>query len=536
MSKNLKNISLVSGVTMVSRVLGLARDSLTAAVFGTSALASAFVTAYTLPNLFRRLLGEGALTAAFVPTLHEELAQRERTGAFRLVSQVASWLLVVTGALVALCMAILVGAMYWAEGRHPTGVAAETWQRWLDAARLAIWLFPYLLFVCLAAAFSAALQTLQRFLEPALSPVWLNCAILALLGGAVHFLPGAGESVYMGWLCGGVLLGGALQMLVPAVSLMRLGWRPRFDLQLSEQVRAIARLMAPTLIGSAIYLVNMSVSRFIGLSLDDASATVLNLATRLMELPIGVFAIAVTTVVFPLISRFAAVGEWSQLATAYRKGMRLILVINVPAAVGLSLLAEPIVRLLFQRGAFTADDTSLMMPVVIVYALGLPFFSFVNLTLRAFYAQKDTVTPVRAAVLSFFVNLGLSLALMRPWGTLGLALAGNLAGLVQGWYLQTQLVKRRPELHFRPLWLDLLKIGAGSLAMGVGVAGLARLLLAASTMGWINHLLRLTVVIAAGVILYGGTLWLLRIEGRDDLLAVLKRGRRRPATPPTAST
>src|SRR5688572_12009701 len=171
---------------MVSRVLGLGRDVLVTAVFGTAALASAFYTAFTLPNLFRRLLGEGALTAAFVPTLNEELKQRERAGAFALVNQVATWLFVVTGAIVVVSMALLWQAPRFAANAAEWGVDPKMVQRWLGAAHLAIILFPYMVCVCLAAAFSAALQTLQRFLEPALSPIWLNVAMLVLLGGAAY--------------------------------------------------------------------------------------------------------------------------------------------------------------------------------------------------------------------------------------------------------------------------------------------------------------------------------------------------------------
>lgn len=521
-SKSLKHISIVSAATMVSRVLGLGRDSLTAAVFGTSALGSAFYTAFTLPNLFRRLLGEGALTAAFVPTLNEELSRRREAGAFALLSQVTSWLLLATTAVVGLSMIALAALPALLSRVGPLPAEPETVQRWLQAAHLSVWLFPYLIVVCLAAAFSAALQTLQRFLEPALSPIWLNCAMIGLLGGAVYLQPEAADTVHMQWLCYGVLLGGVLQMVVPAVTLMRLGWRPRFDLQLSDQVRAIARLMAPTVFGSAIYLVNMAVSRLVGLSLDDASAALLNLATRLMELPIGVFAVAVTTVVFPLISRHAAQGDWDGMADAYRRGMRLILLINIPAAIGLTLLASPVIRVLFQRGAFSASDTAAMAPVLALYALGLPFVSFVSLALRAFYAEKDTTTPVRAALISFLVNLGLSLACMDRLGTLGLALAGNVAIVVQAAYLQSKLSRHRKALAFSHLLGDVVKITLASVIMGSVVLGW--------TFGWhryasdtaIHDAIEVGVGITFAVPLYAALLWALRMQGQDEVLAWIR--------------
>jgi putative peptidoglycan lipid II flippase len=524
-SKSLKNISVVASATMVSRVLGLVREMLTAAVFGTSALASAYATAFQLPNLFRRLLAEGGMTAAFVPTLNEELEQRQRPGAFRLVNQVSSWLLVVTGVLVVLAMVVLSQQSWIAGIGHQFGADDATINRWLLAAKLAVVLFPYLVFVCLAAAFSAALQTLNRFLEPALSPIWLNVAMIGLLFTGTYL--GGTDVVKMNWFCGGVLLGGFLQMAVPAWALTREGWRPQFDLNRSEPVRAVVRLMGPTVLGSAVYLINMTVSRFVGLSLNDATVSVLNYAQRLMELPIGVFAVAVSTVVFPLISRYAARGDMDQLGVAYRKGMRLILMINIPAAVGLALLAEPVIRLFFQHGKFHAADTQLMMPVLMVYALGLPFFSFVNLVLRAFYAQKDTATPVRAALLSFIVNLGLSIALMGPLSTVGLAIAGNVAIIAQAWYLQVKLARKTPQLAVHHLFGDLGKIAIASTVMGLVVAA-----------GWCTttHYFPQTkltdgcavaALVVAGVSVYGGLLWLLRIEGREELGALIARFRGR---------
>lgn len=522
MSQNLKHIGIVASATLMSRVLGLARDVLTTAVFGATALNSAFVTAFTLPNLFRRLLGEGALTAALVPTLHEEMARTRREGAFALMNQVASWLLVVTVTLVVLSMLALSQAARLAEAAVAWGVTESTAHRWIQGADLAVVLFPYLIFVCLSAAFSATLQTLNRFLEPALSPIWLNLSMITLLAGGAYWGWANGLEGAMRWLCAGVLVGGFLQMAVPAGALMREGWRPRLDLGASDALRGIVRLMVPTLFGSAIYLVNMAVSRLVGLSLNDAAATVLNLATRLMELPIGVFAVAVSTVVFPLISKYAAQGDHANLVVSYRKGMRLILVINTPAAVGLVALAEPIIRLLFQRGAFTADDTRMMVPILAVFALGLPFFSFVNLVLRAFYAQKDTTTPVRGALLSFVVNLGLSVALMGPLSTTGLAIASNVAVVVQAWYLQRHLARKLPGMAFRHLLGDTVKVVLASVLMGVTVAAgwRARELV---PQGALVDALALAVLIGGGAVLYAGLCWVFKIQGRDDLVLLLRR-------------
>ncbi|MBL9218976.1 MAG: murein biosynthesis integral membrane protein MurJ [Opitutaceae bacterium] len=525
MSQNLKNISVVAIATVLSRVLGLVREILIAAVFGTSALSSAFVSAFTLPNLFRRLLGEGALTAAFVPTLTHELEHRQRAAAFALVSKVASWLLVVTVALVALAIIVLTNAEPLLRATGGLGMEADTMGRLLLGADLAVILFPYMIFVCLAAAFSAACQVLGRFTEPALSPVWLNLASIGALGLGAWWA--WGDQARMHLLCGGVLLGGFLQMAVPAGVLWSEGWRPRFDLRADERVREITGLMAPTIIGSAIYLINISVSRFIGLSLNDSAAQVLNLATRVMELPIGVFAAAVATVVFPLIARHAAKQDWPALALDYHKGLRLVLIINVPAAVGLALLSEPVTRLLFQRGAFTAADTTLMTPILAVYALGLPFLSFTTVALRGFYALKDTATPVRAAALSFAVNLGLSLVLMERLSTVGLALASNLAVLAQAWFLQTRLTRRMAGLGFAPLLPNLGKIATASALMGAVVWGGANLAARLPLAGKAQDVMVVAGLIPAACVVYGTLLWVLKIEGREELGALWARFRHR---------
>jgi putative peptidoglycan lipid II flippase len=527
MAGSLRNIGLVSGLTMFSRVLGLLREVAVAAVFGANALASAFTTAFTLPNLFRRLLGEGALTSAFVPTLQEETRRGGPDGALRLVNEVASWILLTTALLSGAAMLALSGHGVWAGWLQARGLSAETTERWVVAARLGVVLFPYMVPVCLAAVFSAALQTRDRFLEPALNPVWLNLSIMGLLAAGAWFAPGD-DLGRMYWLCAGALLGGALQALVPGWALLRLGWRPRFAPVLSDGVRQIARLMVPTLFGSAIYLVNTTMSRFLGLSLNESAAKILDLSTRVMELPIGVFAIAVTTVVFPRIARHAAEGRLDLLAEDYRKGMRLILLINIPAAAGLVVLAEPVTRVLFERGRFTAEHTELMAPVLAVSALALPLVSFVSLALRAFYARKDTRTPVRAAWWSFLVNVGASLLLMRGLGTPGLALAATLAAAVQAVYLQSHLAREHAGLRFAHLVGHLGKVALASGVMAALVAGAAWGWREAVGAGGWREAAGLAVCVALGAAAFVGAAVALRVEGRDELVALAKRklGRR----------
>ncbi|HWA28190.1 MAG TPA: murein biosynthesis integral membrane protein MurJ [Lacunisphaera sp.] len=515
MSKNLKNIGTVATATVFSRVLGLVREMFIAAAFGTSALNSAFTSAFTLPNLFRRLLGEGALTAAFVPTLAHELEHRQRVAAFALVSKVASWIAVVTTLLVAVGMAICInsGALLRLGGGF--GLGPDATDRLELGGYLAVVLFPYLVFVCLAAVFSAACQVLGRYGEPAMSPVWLNLTIISALAGGAWW---AWDDVArMNLLCVSVLVGGFLQMAVPAGVLWQEGWRPRFDLRSDDRLREIIRLMGPTLIGSAIYFINISVSRFIGLSLNDHAASVLNLATRVMELPIGVFTVAIATVIFPLFARHAAKGDWASLTDDYHKGLRLVQIINVPAAVGLALLSEPITRLLFERRAFTAADTALMTPILAIYALGLPVLSFTTVALRGFYALKDTATPVWAAALSFVFNVLLSLVLMQSMSTAGLALASTLAVGVQAWFLQSRLSRKLPGFHFAPQLPNLGKIALASAGMGGLVFGGLKLIGVLGLAPKVHDLVVIGGLIPLAVALYAAMLWLMKIEGREEV-------------------
>ena len=515
MSKNLKNISVIAAATVVSRVLGLVRDQLGAWIFGASVLNTAFLTAFRLPNLFRRLLGEGALTAAFQPNLQQELHENGRAAAFALLNKVASWLLVVTGALAAVLMLV------YSQSRLLPGHG----DKWYLLGDLTAVLVPYLVFVCLAAAFSATLNVLNRFLEPALSPIWLNLSMIASLGGAgLHFASTPLGEIH--WLCAGVLLGGFLQMAVPAATLVwREGWRPRFDLGLSPRVREIARLMTPGLWGTAIYQINTFVSSMLAFSIDDSAGTLMFYANRLMELPIGVFAIAVSTVVYPLLTRHAIERNFTALEEDFRKGVRLILVINVPAAVGLALLSGPIVTLLVQRHHFTAANSHAMAPLLALYAVGLPFFSVVSLMVRAFYAVKNTKAPVRVATIDFLINLALSLLLMRWLGAAGLVLASTVAIIAQTWLLHREFRHVLPGMTFAPLGPSIVRIAAAAALMGVVVWGGVQLIGQLPLGEKMRAFIDVAGLIPAACAVYGGLLWVLKIEGREQIRDLFNQGR-----------
>jgi putative peptidoglycan lipid II flippase len=510
---SLQRIGVVAGSTLLSRVLGLVRDSLTAAFFGTTVWNSAFQFAFMLPNLFRRLLAEGQLMAAFVPTLAEENEQNGRAGVYALLNKVASWLFLVSAGLALLAIVGLGVGVGWMP---------DLAERYVLGVHLTQLLFPYLVFVCLTAALSAVLQLMGNFSIPALTAVWLNLTIIAALGGGGGFVAKT-PAGRMGWLCAGVLLGGLLQLLIPWWVLRRAGWRARWDTRPSPRLWEMLRLMGPGIVGTAIYQINFLVSRSLAFSLNESAVSVLTLANRIMEVPQGIFTVSVATVVFPLIATFAARGEMDNLAAAYWKGMRLICIITIPAAVGFVLLSEPIVRLLFEHGAFTAEDTRQTAPVLGVFALGLPLYSWVTQSIRGCYAMKDTVAPVKIAAVSFVVNLVASVFLMRWCSTAGLAWAGNLASLVQALLLQWVLTRKVSNLHARVLWPSLVKIGCATLAMAAVVAWAQWGIRCWAPALRVADVAAVVGVIPLAVAVYGLALWALRIEEGEELVGLAQK-------------
>ncbi len=310
-------------------------------------------------------------------------------------------------------------------------------------------------------------------------------------------------------------------MAVPAGVLVCMGWRPRFDLGLSPRVREIAVLMTPGILGTAIYQINFSVSRLLAFSLDDSSASYLYTVNRLMEFPIGVFAVAVSTVVYPMIAAHAVKKDFASMAGDFRKGIRLILIINVPAAVGLALLSMPIVRLIYMHGRLTMADAHQMALLLAIMVVGLPFFSVVNLTVRAFYAVKDTRTPVRVAMVDFLINITVSLILIHWLGIFGIVLASTTAIIAQTFLLHRALVRRLPGMHFSALWPSVARVFGGTAVMAAVVGGgwwaLGQLGLGTRA----ADAIAVGALIPIGVGAYGLTLWFLRIEGREELAAML---------------
>lgn len=412
-------ISLVASATVLSRVLGMLRDMCLFALLGSGTLSSAFVMALTIPNLFRRLLGEGALSSSTLPVLSEARHHKGDPAANRILNGVVLWLVKIS-----LWTVILGYFIFWALSQ------TSGWEpRWYYAIHFSYILFPYVGLVCVGAILCGALNVLGRFTLAALNGVWLNLCIL--LFGLVGLGFTSEEGLASGRLLAfGVLIGGLFQLGVPAWGLYRLGWSPRRGVD-SDTVRAkVLPIFWPAVFGAAVFQINILISRGLGFWLDESGASLLYLSARLVELPLGVFAISIVTVLFPKLSEAFASGNSERFNENLWDGIRSIWWISLPAMTGALLLAEPIIRLLFQWGSFDEDSVYRATPIVQVALLGLPFYGLTSLYTRAFHARQDTRTTARLAVVALTSNLVLSFSLMVPMGVTGLALANVLSGAV----------------------------------------------------------------------------------------------------------
>lgn len=491
-----RRIPEVAGWTLLSRVLGLLRDILLFASLGSGLWNSAFILAFTLPNLFRRLLGEGALTSSAIPVLAQTLEVSGAGATHRLLNA----LLVRVGGGLLLLSVLVIGLL----GLVVEG--SEIAERWRAGAQLGQWLFPYVIFICVGALFCGALNVFGRFALAALNQVWLNLAMIGVLVAGLLTDATVVERVW--WLCGGVLAGGLLQMLIPMVGLRQSGWRVRAGSgESGQELDRLVRLFLPALLGAAIFQINILVARLLAFSLNDTATGLLYLANRLVELPLGVFAIAVTTVVFPELSRLHAARDPVAFGNTYREGLRFIMGITVPAMVGLQLLATPILGLLFEWGYFGSGDVAAARPVLVAAAAGLPFFAWATLLTRGYYARQEMRIPVRLAGLNLVLNLGLGLWLMQIWGAVGLALANSLAGLLHCVALRMGFPLEKAadgKAERRDGWALLVGLVLMVLVLLVGRAGIHTFM----EVSKVRHLVESALLIPLAVVIYGGGLGL----------------------------
>ncbi|NKB37805.1 MAG: murein biosynthesis integral membrane protein MurJ [Gammaproteobacteria bacterium] len=459
-----KSTLIVSAMTTLSRIFGLLRDVVIATVFGPGAGVDAFIVAFRIPNFLRRLFAEGGFSQAFVPVLSEYKEQRGEGEVRALVDQTSATLSLV---LFAVTIIGVVAAPILIYVFAP-GFSSEPEKQLLAADMLRI-TFPYILFISLTAMAGGVLNTYGQFAVPAFTPVLLN---LFLISFAIWLAPELEEPIVA--LAWAVLAAGLAQLLFQFPFLARLKLLPRPGLNRDrEGVRRILNLMLPTLFAVSITQINLLIDTIIASFLESDSISWLYFSDRLMEFPLGVFGVALATVILPSLSRQHSGGEREQYSATMDWALRLVFLIAIPAALGLAVLAGPMLTTLFQYKAFTALDVHMSSQSLMAYAVGLPAFIFIKVLASGFFSRQDTVTPVKIGVVAMLSNVILNLLLVGPLAHAGLALATSLSAFINAGLLYYFLHKRQ---HYTPSsgwFFYLTRIVVGVLLMGVLINTLA---------------------------------------------------------------
>jgi putative peptidoglycan lipid II flippase len=467
-----RSASTVSLLTLASRVTGLIRDLLMASVFGVSALTDAFNVAFRIPNLFRRVFGEGAFSQAFVPVLAATRTEHGDEGARALIDHVATLL---TWTLVLLCVAGVIGAplMVWAmaSGLKQTALGFDA------AVVMTRWMFPYIGFMSLVALAGGILNTWRNFAVPAASPVLLNVAlILSIVLGAPWFRRMGIEPIYA--QCVGVMVGGMLQLALQIPALRSLGMLPRVGMRIGAlrdawadpTTRKITQLMLPALIGVSVWQVSLLINTQIASHLAPGSVTWLSYADRLMEFPTAMLGVALGVVLMPQLASARAAKDEVRYSSMIDWGLRLVVMLSVPCSVALLVFATPLVSVLFHNGAFSDTDVQRTSVALTCYGVGLVGLVAIKVLAPGYFAKHDMRTPMLIAVAVLVLTQLLNLLLVPLLQHAALTLTLGIGGLVNATWLLIGLIRRgsyKPE----PGWgRFVLQVFAGALAIAVLLA------------------------------------------------------------------
>ncbi len=482
-----RSAGLVSACTLLSRVLGLLRDTLCSHYFGATMLWDAFSVAFRIPNLFRRLFGEGALTAAFLPAFVERMDGGRPEEARALLNRLVTALALFLG----VAAAVVAGVTYLLPDDPKTALT-------MPLLRI---MLPYLPLICVAAIFGAALNGTRHYFAPAFAPVVLNVVLIA----ALFISKGSVTAQAWAVVVGGVL---TVAVLIPPLLARKLAPAPRLDFA-DPGFKDVLSKFLPVVIGLAPVQINELVGSLIAQYAipGHGAVSAIYYGNQLVQLPLALVGTAIATVVFPL---FASPKE--DFADVFRRALRLVLFLALPATVGLLVLAEPIVDLLFRHGQFSAEDAVRTSGVVVFYAAGLWCYCANQIQVRAFYARKDTLTPVRVSAAMVVLNLGLTISLVGTLRERGVALANSVTGFVSFLLLNALLRRRHGALDLKPLLGMVLKVLVASALMGAAAWGTWQL-----TAPWGGATIaaksaRALVPVAAGLAAYGLAVWLLRLD------------------------
>jgi putative peptidoglycan lipid II flippase len=495
----LRSSALVGGMTMLSRVLGLLRDIVIAAFVGASANADAFFVAFKVPNFLRRLFAEGAFSQAFVPVLADYKEGGSIAAVQGLVNRVAGML---GGALLLLTTLTVLAAPLVTALFAPGFVSQpEKFQLTADMIRVT---FPYLLLISMTGFCGAILNSYGRFAVPAFTPVFLN---LSLIFAATVAAPWFDEPVFA--LAWGVFFAGVIQLLFQLPSLYRLDLVPRpvWDSR-HEGVRRILKLMVPALFGVSVSQINLLLDTVLASFLPTGSISWLYYSDRLAELPLGVFGIAIATVILPNLSAHRAASREREFSVTLDWAVRSVLLIGVPAAVALIVLARPILITLFQYGALTPEDVDMAVLSLRAYSLGLVAFMLVKVLAPGYYARKNTATPVKIGIIAMVANMVLNLLFVLPlmyfWniGHLGLALATSVAAYINAGLLLRGLVREGVYRVQPQVGRYVLRLVLATTAMWLVVAAIVSEPAQWLAWSWDQRALQMALVCIAGVATY----------------------------------
>lgn len=504
----LRALTTIGGMTLLSRVLGFVRDLVIARAFGAGMAADAFVVAQRLPNLLRRMFAEGAFSQAFVPILAEFKNTQGPAATKQLIDRVATLLLL---AVTVITLVGIVLAPFIIRLSAP-GFADDTDKFALTVALTRI-TFPYILFISLVAMAAGILNTWSRFAIPAFTPVLLNLSIIGMaLFAAPYFDP---PVLALGWA---IFIGGALQLLLQVPPLLKLGLLPRFDLTFSDPgVKRVGSLMLPAMLGVSVAQISLLINTVFASLQGAGSVSWLYYADRLMEFPAGLLGATLGTILLPSLSKLHADNRQEVFSSMLDWGLRLTLLLTLPAALALSILAVPLIATLFMHGAFSASDVMQTRSALVAYSVGLSGLILVKILAPGFYARQDVRTPVRIGMVTLAATqlMNILFVFVLPLRHAGLALSIGLASLLNAALLYTALRRRgiyRPEAGW-PLFLA---------RLGVALLALAATLLWAmgNTDLWLHadawtRVLRLSGVVFAGIAVYFLTLFALGFRLRD---------------------
>lgn len=442
----IKSVATVGGCTAISRLVGFLRDILMARFLGASMMADAFFVAWRFPNLFRSLFAEGALNVAFVPLFTGELNQKGKKSALQFAQSVFSFLFYVL-LLFTLVMEIIMPGVIFILAPGFDKIAGKL----ALATSLSRISFPFLLFVSLVSLFSGMLNSIGKFWAAAFTPVLLNLTMIFFLLCLTPFLSGPYAPSYA--LAIGVTVAGILEFLFLLTHIKKFGLG--FKLlspfkvfgHLSKDVTLLLKKMAPGVLGSGVYQINLFLDTFFVSFVGAGAISWLNYAHHVFQLPIGIIGVAIGTALLPVLSKYVKLGNVEEANTHLNRGLEISLAMSLPACLGLFMLAHPIIASLFQYGVFTATDTLHTARALAIFAWGLPAYMATKTFAPFFYARGDTTTPVKIAIIGVILNSALALTFMQFWGYAGIALATTCSVWINAMQYLVRLVKH-PEFSF----------------------------------------------------------------------------------------